>query len=226
MTAVKILVEKGVRIRGRVTDPDGNPVAGATVAAALAGTGDTLSGDNRFDVATKDDGSFDMLLPASNEAQIQPDGARRHVQSLADLGQWRAAADQHQARPGDQGVTLRLTRPATLRGRVVDKDGKLVANAEVRGKAADKLENRIYDPATRSKKDGTFELKFLRPTDQLIQAGPSFQEAKQLRLAEGQVVHGIELVSVPAETRPDLFITIKEGVIPERALKKAAGAGK
>jgi beta-lactamase regulating signal transducer with metallopeptidase domain len=38
MRQVKIVLEKGVRIKGRVLDPDGKPVAGATVAPALTGT--------------------------------------------------------------------------------------------------------------------------------------------------------------------------------------------
>ena len=44
--------------------------------------------------------------------------------------------------------SLRLTRPATVRGRVTDASGKPVAGREVRASAADRLENRYYDPTT------------------------------------------------------------------------------
>jgi hypothetical protein len=62
------------------------------------------------------------------------------------------------------GVTLRLTRPAIVRRKVVDAKGKAVAGREVRAQAIDKLENRYYDPTTTTQEDGTFELKYLRPT--------------------------------------------------------------
>ena len=47
MTPVTIAVERGVTVTGRVVDPDGKPVAGATVAPALTGTGNSLTGDAR-----------------------------------------------------------------------------------------------------------------------------------------------------------------------------------
>ena len=60
MAPVTIEIEKGVRIRGRVVDPDGKPVGGATAAPALTGTGNSLTGDTRFSVKTKADGTFEM----------------------------------------------------------------------------------------------------------------------------------------------------------------------
>ena len=126
MAPVKIVVEKGVRINGRIVDPDGNPVAAATAAPALTGTGNSLTGDTRFSVTTKDDGTFDMLLPASNDAKynlVAHDGKWQ---------QWRTWANGVLApistTPGQEinGVELKLTRPATVRGRVVDRRGKPV----------------------------------------------------------------------------------------------------
>ena len=45
---VKVFVEQGVTITGRVTDPDGNPIMGATVAPALTGTGNSF--DWRYEI--------------------------------------------------------------------------------------------------------------------------------------------------------------------------------
>ena len=157
MPAAKIVVEKGVRIRGRVLDPDGNPVVGATVAPALTGTGNSLTGDTRFSVATKDDGRFEMLLPASNDAQYNL------VAHDGKYNQWRKWANgvlpPITTVPGQEidDVELKLTRPATVRGKVVDAAGKPVPFCEVRAHSADKIENRYYDPTTKSKEDGTFE---------------------------------------------------------------------
>ena len=54
MEAVTIEVERGVEYSGVVVDPDGIPVAGATVAAAMTGSGNSLTGDIRHRVKTDD----------------------------------------------------------------------------------------------------------------------------------------------------------------------------
>ena len=69
MEPVTITVEKAVKVIGRVLDPDGKSVAGATVAPALTGTGNSLTGDTRFSVVTGPDGRFTMTLPASGGRQ-------------------------------------------------------------------------------------------------------------------------------------------------------------
>jgi hypothetical protein len=202
MAPVKIVLEKGVRITGRVLDPDGKPVAGATVAPALAGSGNSLTGDTRFSVETKPDGTFEMLLPASGKAQYN---LMAHDGKYQEWRKWaNGVRPPIQTVPGTEikDVTLTLTKPATVRGKVVDVHGKPVARREVRAHAADKLENRYYDPTTTTKEDGTFELRFVRPGEQYIQAAPFWLTAEEapanstrrLRLVEGETVEAIELV--------------------------------
>jgi RNA polymerase sigma factor (sigma-70 family) len=207
MAPVKIELEKGVRIRGRVVDPEGKPVAGATVAPALTGTGNSLTGDTRFSAETKADGTFDVLMPASNEARYNL------VAHDGKYGQWRRWANgvlpPMQTKPGQemQGVELKLTRPATVRGKVVDVHGKPIAHREVRAHAADKLENRYYDPTTTTKDDGTFELRFIRAGDQFIQTAPFWLHAeeapasstKRLTLKSGQTATEVKLVGSDPE---------------------------
>jgi protocatechuate 3,4-dioxygenase beta subunit len=204
MVPVKIALEKGVRVRGKVLDPDGKPVAGATVAPALTGTGNSLTGDTRFSVATRADGTFEALLPASNDARYNL------VAHDGKYGEWRKWANgvlpPIQTRPGQKidGVTLKLTRPAVVRGKVVDASGKPVAYREVRAHAADKRENRYYDPTTTTRADGSFELRFVRPGEHYIQAAPFWLTAeeapprstKKLSLKAGETVAGIELLGV------------------------------
>jgi hypothetical protein len=202
MAPVKVVLEKGVRITGRVVDPDGKPVAGATAAPAQTGSGNSLTGDGRFSVETKNDGTFEMLLPASGKARynlVAHDGKYQ---------QWRQWANgvlpPFQTTPGQEikDVTLTLTRPATVRGKVVDAAGKPIAFHQVRAHAADKLENRYYDPTTTTKEDGSFELRFIRPGEHFIQAAPFWLAAdeapanstRRLRLAAGEIVEAIVLV--------------------------------
>src|SRR5262249_41112082 len=106
--------------------------------------------------------------------------------------------------PGQEitGAVLPLSRPATVRGKVVDARGKPVARREVRAHAADKLENRYYDPTTTTSGDGTFELRFVRPGEHFVQAAPFWLTAEEapagstrrLRVAAGEVVESVDLV--------------------------------
>ncbi len=205
MAAVTIRAEKAATIRGRVLDPSGKPVAGATVAPALTGSGNSLTGDTRFSVETDKDGAFTMSLPASGEI------AYNLVAHDGKFQEWRTWANgilaPFQTKPGEvmENVTLSLTRPATVRGRVVNDAGQPVAGREVRASAADKMENRYYDPTTTTGADGTFELRFIRPGEQHIQVAPFWLYAtdapaassRTFKLAEGQTKTGALLTAAP-----------------------------
>ena len=76
-------------------------------------------------------------------------------------------------------MELRLIRPATVRGRVTDADGRPVPGREVRASAADQRGNRYYDPTVTTATDGTYELKFIRPGNHFIQVAPFWLDARQ-----------------------------------------------
>jgi hypothetical protein len=205
MPPVTIHVEKAVTIRGRVVDPSGEPIAGATVAPALTGSGNSLTGDTRFSVETDQKGAFTMRLPASGEI------AYNLVAHDGKFQRWRTWANgilpPFRTKPGDlmEDVTIRLTRPAIVRGRVIDAAGQPVTGREVRASAADKQENRYYDPTTKTRADGTFELRFIRPGAQHIQVAPFWlyaesaptESSRTVTLAEGETKTGIELTAAP-----------------------------
>ena len=168
MPPVTVTLERGVRVRGRALDPEGKPVGGATVTAAHTGTGNSLAGDTRFSVSTRADGAFDLLLPASKESEYNlevHDGK---------YGEWRRWANgvlpPIRTQPGQEinGVEIRLRRPAIVRGRALDKAGDPVVGQTVQASAADKLENRYYDPQATTDREGRFELKFVRPGKQTV----------------------------------------------------------
>lgn len=207
---VKIELEREVRISGVVQDPDGNPVAGATVAPA-DGTGNSLTGDTRYSVPTAKDGTFVMTLPASGNVKYNleaHDGAYEQWRKWAN-----GVADPIQTKRGDQlnNVVIKLTRPAIVRGHAKDETGKPLANRDVRASAADKLENRYYDPTTKTDKNGDFELGFIRPGDQLIQVAPFFWTnvppgGMTLELKEGET--NSQLVTLnEGETKSDVQLT-------------------
>jgi hypothetical protein len=184
---VTITLEPAVKITGAVRDPDGKPVAGATVAPALTGTGNSLTGDTRFSVKTDEQGRFEMSLPASGEHEYNL------VAHDGNYQQWRTWANgvhrPFRAKPGEQlTVVLLLTKPARVRGHVVDGSGKPIADREVRASAVDRLENRYYDPTVKTAADGTYDLKFIRPGEQYIQVAPFWLDAQQAPSGTSQTV--------------------------------------
>ena len=71
--------------------------------------------------------------------------------------------------------------------------------------AADRLENRYYDPTVKTAADGTFELNFIRAGEQYIQVAPFWLDAKDapertsqlLTLEQGETKSGVELPAQP-----------------------------
>ena len=203
MEPVTLTIERAVKITGRVVDPDGKPVAGATVAPAMTGSDNSLTGDTRFSVETDREGRFIAWLPASG---------RRQYNLLAHdgkYGQWRTWANgvlpPLRTQPGQEirDVELRLTRPATVRGRVLDTQGTPVIGCEVRARATDRLEQHYYGPITKTDDKGRFEFRFLRPGKQYVWAGnvyyfgeddPSDDSRRVLTVAAGQVTEGVDLI--------------------------------
>jgi len=215
MQPVTIEVEPGVTFSGRVINPDGKPVGGATVAPAKTGSGNSLTGDTRYSVRTNDDGRFRVVMPAGNKF---PYNLVAHDGDYEEWRQWaNGVSEVFTTKPGDvvEGIELRLTRPATVRGRVVANDGQAVAGKQVRAHAADLKENRYYDPTTevRTDDDGVFELKFIRPGKHYIQAEPFWLEAAAapdgttvtIDVKEGEVREAVELQLSPAEPQRTIF---------------------
>ena len=185
MDPVTIVVEKGVRIRGRIVDPDGKPVGGATTSLRLPGTHRFFGG------TTKQDGSFDILAPASHTSQYNLIG--HDGEFLKD--EWRGWANgvlpPFRTKPGEEinGVELRLTRPATVRGRVLDPQGQPAIGCEVWAQAADNMEDHHCNPRTVTTTDGTFELRFLRPGEHDIRAENADDEStKRVTVQADQIL--------------------------------------
>jgi beta-lactamase regulating signal transducer with metallopeptidase domain/protocatechuate 3,4-dioxygenase beta subunit len=201
MEPVTIYVEAGVLVSGKVTDPDGKPVAKATVAPARTGTGNSLTGDTRYSVETKDDGTYKVLLPSSGG------GAYNLIAHDGSYSKWRKFAagvtEPMETDPGQriENLDIQLHRPAMVRGKVKATDGRKVGGLAVRAHAHDKRGNRYYDPTTKTKDDGTFEVRFIRPGKHYIQVEPFWLTAEQaqpqttviVELDEGEMKEGIQL---------------------------------
>ncbi len=79
-----------------------------------------------------------------------------------------------------------------------------MADREVRASAADRLENRCYDPTVKTAADGTFDLRFIRPGEQYIQVAPFWLDATQ---APAGSSHAVTLK--PGETKESVNLQVK-----------------
>lgn len=188
MKPITIVAERGVRIQGRVLDPNGKPVAGATVAPALTGTGNSLTGDTRFSIVTNARGEYSGLFPAGHDREwnlIAHDG---------QYGEWRhwanGSSPPFKTASGQQirNFTLRLMRPVVVTGQVVDKAGRSVSHAEVRAVQADRRGNRYYDPTVETDARGRFVLRFVGPGRHFIQVAPFWLLASEAPSASSKTL--------------------------------------
>ena len=107
---------KGLTLSGCVLDPAGNPVAGAQVARGLNGFTHAdapwleTDRDGRFRVTQADRGSLVLTVRAKG---LAPDMRTIEV------------------KPALEPILVRLQPPNTIRGRVVDRDGRKIAGARV-----------------------------------------------------------------------------------------------
>jgi len=190
MAPVTIEVQKGVTFSGRVLDPNGKPVAGATVAPAKTGSGNSLTGDTRFSTKTDADGKYLVLMPAGEHFQynlMAHDG---------DYQEWRTWSNgvgkPFVSLPGEvhEEMDLMLNRPATVRGKVETNGQPLKVGTKVSAQANDLLENRYYNPTALVAEDGSFELKFLRAGTHTIRV----EKAKVvISIEAGETLEGVEL---------------------------------
>jgi hypothetical protein len=168
----EILVEPAAILSGRVVDPVGRIVAGATVSVAATATGSSLSEDRRFSVRSDQMGRFTIKLPANKGVPyslVAHDGT---------YGTWRSWANGVSkpplTLPGQRlaGLELRLTQPGTVTGRVVSVAGRPRPNVKVRAISFDPNDDQHFVPITATDKDGKFVLRFVTAGKQYVQMAP------------------------------------------------------
>ena len=117
----RIVLRRGVQLTGRVSDPDGRPVTGLPLQAFLPGMEKDAA--PLLSVSTGPDGSF--VLPHVPAGALKLSACREDYQLLA------VNVD-----PAGQPVQLTVIPGGTLRGRVLDPEGRPVAGALVRPRLA------------------------------------------------------------------------------------------
>jgi protocatechuate 3,4-dioxygenase beta subunit len=123
--AERAAAEDLVKVRGKVLDPDGKPVAGAKLylgdanSKKLTYTVRATSGDN---------GRFAFTVTRSEYDSAPADRPRYQVMAVAPGHgcDWVAVA------AAKEELTLRLIKDVPIRGRILDPDGKPVAGARIK----------------------------------------------------------------------------------------------
>ncbi len=149
---VAIVLQRGAAIAGRVVDAAGKPVAEARVVATSASEPFPVVDPRRDGVLTKADGTF--AFPA-----VAP-GTWRLMATHADHGPATSAPLTVDGTHPKSNIELALTTGGTVRGKVVDTNGKPVPSAEVRVVARGHVDWRARRQAL-TNGDGTFAVSGL-----------------------------------------------------------------
>lgn len=183
MAEVTVLLEKAATLNGRVVDPDGQPVPGATV--SLIHPNGSLHRDGSWSTRARADGNFSLSVPPSDGRQCNlvarddpGDPSRRPALGLPNgdvtrQAKWASGLGPlFQVTPGEtiEGIELRLSHPGAILGRIVDAQGQPVAGIAVYGMALD--EGRTAGPRAESGRDGTFLLQPLRAGRHRLRVNP------------------------------------------------------
>jgi protocatechuate 3,4-dioxygenase beta subunit len=164
VTAPTIKLSRGATVRGRVTEPGGKPVAGATVEVGYESAGgaffDEMFGGSRAGAAT----TLRTAADGTFAAETVPSGPVTFTASAPGWAPTRVGvtvAGEAAPEPFD----LRLRPAREIRGRVTGPDGAAVAGASVSvaGGTGGGAEAYVAPVSASSGADGTFALKGLPP---------------------------------------------------------------
>jgi len=190
---VDFLLTRGLSVAGRVLDGAGKPVKGARVQL------------ERF----QEGGSVSMTWISQEESAETDEAGRFRIGGLEKEASFRLRVEAEgflgkrvdRVKPGDQGVLVILGKGCSVRGRVVDFQGRPLASFWVKGARIPFDGGRKV--AGGREKPGFFRLEGLRPGVWIFAAGTkggllSEPVVRKLRQGEG-VDLGVLRVSRPAE---------------------------
>jgi hypothetical protein len=208
MDPITILFEKGTTYSGRVIDPEGKPVSGAIVVTGLVGYGDAIDETQSFTAKTKADGAFSLTLPSLPDSfqfvLIAHDGDYGHFRKFAN-----GITDPMSSTSGKDisNLTIKLTLPATIKGKVIDGSGNPKPNASVRVLANGDADSRYVAPDAKSDKDGNFVIHFVSPGEMNVQVEPFWTKSPTDENNNIPRIDQTHVTVEPGQTVEDVSVT-------------------
>ena len=178
-------------VSGLVTDGNGNPLAGVSVAARRSHPNGAVVVNVGMAATTDAGGRFTI-------EQVQPGDATFLEGTHSDY--LRSQSEQFPVAPGEElgGLQLVMRLGGSIAGRVIDESGVPIANATVgvrdgnmTASTPEALPNKVY-----TKADGTFVIRRLEAGGQsLLVSAKGFLNVEDNRheVVEGQTTQGIEI---------------------------------
>jgi hypothetical protein len=213
MPPVRACVEKGVRISGTITGPDGKPAPGIRVGVvAHREIITSLNGGTRFIANTDANGEFLQYIPAGNGCAYSLSAFTwaQHPALAAN-----AVSDTFLSMPGDElTFNLHMTPGGWITGRVFGPDPARLSKLKITATAQDHLDLSYGDRIVPVAVDGTFRIGPLRPAHYFVRAGlgegaPLSKIADTESTDAGQITEGQEVeignLSVPPDFQAPLM---------------------
>lgn len=194
-----ILMERGVRIHGKVVDPDNKPVADALVMPSRDQMEISVGAIGEFRAMTDREGRFDLFMPGSEKGF-------RVTAHDGKINQWLGNANGHsepiKTKPGEEvnDVVVRLQPPCIVRGKVVDNAGKPLGGKKVLACDFDGHTDLRSGPSASTDQKGEFLLRCVQPGKNYIVLD-GFRQA---------IKHGVPDVMQIVDASPDKVV---EGVV-------------
>jgi hypothetical protein len=174
---LKIVLERGHAITGKINWPDGAPAAGAQVSAVFLE--DQELGDTRRSVLrsqrTKTDEAGAYRIEGLPQSSLRVIATAATREKSADAP-WNAVAELDAPPPGD--LRLELARPCMIRGRVHDTEGNPPTNFSLRARPVWRVKlsdgyTSMDSPDDSKSADGSFVLGGLLPITYEVTAAVS-----------------------------------------------------
>jgi protocatechuate 3,4-dioxygenase beta subunit len=201
---------EGLRLTGRVLDPDGQPIVGASVSARSVrqarGSGQTYSAWER----SAKDGTFTL------------DGLGAGTYNLdADAPGFLDRPDPIEIELGETGAPatdISLERGGTIRGTVADQRGEPVPGASVR------VTNSRWSAQASTADDGSFELEGAKPGDHRVVANKGWRDELRAPGSTDDSIPGTPVTVVAGEVvEVDLVVETQDGTISGRVVDADGG---
>jgi protocatechuate 3,4-dioxygenase beta subunit len=204
--SVDLELTRGLSRKGRVVDPDGQPVAGVQCYGL-----DPTWGEMR----TLADGTFEVR-------GLEPDHPRQVIFAHKERRLVGSVILQGEESRSDAPLVVRLARPGSLKGRLIDEDGQPVAGAQIETLTI-ALDGSNLPPGpgpqamwpdsdlVATDADGRFQIDGLKPGVRTNSAA-EFKDRPNLQLGTGKVLRDI-VIQKPGEIRDlgDIKVKVVRG---------------